>query len=262
MDVSVEQVLGWLGQYAWVFLRLTGVFLVAPVFAAAVVPTRVKLVLAMSLAVALAPGLPPVEGIDPFSADGLLTAAAQLLIGFAIGFIAQSVFDALVLAGQVIANTMGLGFATMIDPSRGVTTPVVSQIYLIMGLLLYLSLNGHLVLLATVADSFRWLPVGAQALTDAGLAQVVSWGGQIFAAGVVVALPATAALLVVNLAMGVVSRAAPQLNLFAVGFPVSMLFGFLVLVIGLPALDDAFRGLLEQAFQKISLALGAGGRAG
>ena len=258
MAFTAEQWLGWLGQYLWAFLRVSGAFLVAPVFGAAVVPVRVKLVLALAVSVAIAPGLPAAPTPAPFSADGLLTMAAQLLIGLAIGFVAQSVFDALVLAGQLIASTMGLGFASMLDPTRGAATPVVGQFYLILGLLLYLAMDGPLVLLGTLSNSFQWLPVGPAAFDGPGLGLLAGWGSQLFAAGLLIALPAVVALLLVNIAMGVVSRAAPQLNLFAVGFPVSLLAGFAVMVLALPALEGAFGRLFVQAIALIESASGVG----
>jgi flagellar biosynthetic protein FliR len=143
-----------------------------------------------------------------------------------------------------------------VDPARGGATPVLSQFLLILGILLFLSVDGHLALIGVLVESFRWAPVGPAGLAPEGLWSLVLWGGKVFEAGLVIALPALIALLGINLGMGVVSRAAPQLNLFAVGFPVAMLFGFLVLLLSLPALRGAFLGLLEGAF---AVAAGAGG---
>lgn len=242
--------------YAWAFLRLSGFLLVAPLFGQSLVPARVKIVFALVTTLMLAPLAPPARFIDPFSATAFLTVAQQLLIGVALGFIVQIVFDALLLAGQVIANTMGLGFATMVDPNRGASTVVVGQLFLILGVLLFLSLNGHLVLLGTLADSFRWLPPGPDGLTAPALATVAAWGGKMFSSGVLIALPAVVGLLLVNLALGVVSRAAPQLNLFAVGFPASMLLGFAMLMLSLPSLQGAFERLLLEAFSSAPQILG------
>ena len=247
MAFTAEQWLGWLGQYVWAFLRISGALLVAPVFGATVVPMRVKLVFGLALAVVIAPGLPATPVPAPFSADGLLTMAAQLLIGLAIGFVAQSMFDALVLAGQLIANTMGLGFASMLDPTRGAATPVVGQFYVIVGLLLYLAMDGPLVLIGTLASSFHWLPVGPVGFQGPALAQLAGWGSQLFAAGLLIALPAVVALLLVNLAMGVVSRAAPQLNLMSFGFPVGLLAGVWMLWIAAPWMINAITGQISQS---------------
>ncbi|MCZ8129761.1 MAG: flagellar biosynthetic protein FliR [Steroidobacteraceae bacterium] len=255
--VDLDALIGALYAHAWPFLRITGLLLVAPVFSAALVPRSAKMVLAITLAVAIAPTVPPAPALEPLSALALLTAVQQLLIGVAIGFAVQVVFDALLLAGQVIALTAGLGFATLVDPSRGVTTPVVGQLYIIVGLLMFLAVDGHLLLLQVLADSFLWMPPGPAGIDSVSLATLVAWGGRIFEAGIVIALPAVVGLLVLNIALGVISRAAPQLNLFSVGFPLGMLFGFLMLVLSLPALQGSFERLLADALDVAARAAGA-----
>ena len=255
--VDLDAIVRTLYAYAWPFLRITGLLLVAPVFGANVVPRRVKMVLAVTLTLVIAPMVPPAPAMEPFSALALLTALQQVLIGVAIGFAVQVVFDALLLAGQAIAMTMGLGFATLVDPSRGIATPVVGQFFIILGLLMFLAVDGHLLLLHVLADSFRWMPPGPAGIDSVSLATLVAWGGKIFEAGIVIALPAVVGLLVINVALGVVSRAAPQLNLFAVGFPLGMLFGFLMLVLSLPALQGSFERLLLQALDVAAKAAGA-----
>ncbi len=190
------------------------------------------------------------------SAAGLLAAMQQVLIGVAIGFAVQLTFDALVVAGQTIAMTMGLGFATLVDPNRGATTPVLSQFMLIIGLLVFLAIDGHIMLIAVLVESFRWAPVGSNGFGPEQAWAMVGWGAKIFEAGLAIALPAVVALLTINLGMGVVSRAAPQLNLFAVGFPVAMLFGFLVLLLSLPTLQDSFIALLEESFEMAASLVG------
>lgn len=247
LDLDLSRILGSLHVYLWPLLRISGLLIVAPVFGANVVPRRVKVVLALALTAVLAPLAPPMPAIDLFSATAALTAAQQVLIGIAIGFAVQVCFDALLLAGQAVALTMGLGYAMLIDPNRGMQTPVVGQFFLILGLLLFLAFDGHLLLLGVLADSFRWLPPGPRGLDGASLATLIGWGGKIFEAGIVIALPAVVGLLVVNLALGVVSRAAPSLNLFAVGFPVSMALGFGLLMLSLPTLQSSFERLLLQS---------------
>jgi flagellar biosynthetic protein FliR len=256
MEFEAGQLTGWLTALLWPLLRVSGLILVAPVLGANVVPARLRVALALALAVLVSPLAPPPPALDPLSAAGVLAMATQVAIGVAIGFAVQIAFDALVMAGQLVAMTMGLGFATLVDPARGGATPVLSQFLLILGILLFLSVDGHLALIGVLVESFRWAPVGPAGLAPEGLWSLVLWGGKVFEAGLVIALPALIALLGINLGMGVVSRAAPQLNLFAVGFPVAMLFGFLVLLLSLPALRGAFLGLLEGAF---AVAAGAGG---
>ncbi|HUO81210.1 MAG TPA: flagellar biosynthetic protein FliR [Steroidobacteraceae bacterium] len=244
LTLDFTRLLAGLEGYGWAFLRVTGFMLLAPVFGAALVPRRVKLVLALALTLILAPLTPATAAIDPFSATALLTAAEQVLVGVAIAFVVQVVFDALSLAGQLVATTMGLGFATMIDPARGASTAVVSQFYLILGMLIFLALDGHIALISVLADSFRVLPPGPAALGPESFLALARWGGRIFEAGTMIALPAVVGLVLVNLALGIVSRAAPQLNLFAVGFPISMLLGFTMLMLSLPTLQ----GNLERLF--------------
>jgi len=244
LTIDFTRLLAGLEGYGWAFLRVTGFMLLAPFFGAALVPRRIKLVLALALTLILAPLTPPTAAIDPLSATALLTAAQQVLIGIAIAFVVQVVFDALSLSGQLVATTMGLGFATMIDPARGASTAVVSQFYLILGMLLFLALDGHIALVGVLADSFRVVPPGATSLGPDAFLALARWGGKIFEAGTMIALPAVVGLVLVNLALGIVSRAAPQLNLFAVGFPISMLLGFAMLMLSLPTLQ----GNLERLF--------------
>ena len=248
LTIDFIKLLAGLEGYGWAFLRVSGFLLLAPVFGAAAVPRRTKLVVALALTLILAPLMPVTAAIDPLSAIALLTAAQQLLVGVAIAFVVQVVFHALVLAGQVVATTMGLGFATLIDPNHGAGTTVVSQFYMILGTLIFLALDGHIALLGVLADSVRQLPPGPAALGPDALLAVVRWSGRIFEAGTMIALPAVVGLVLVNLALGVVSRAAPQLNLFAVGFPISMLLGFAMLMLSLPTLQGNLERLLLEAF--------------
>ena len=246
-----------LQDYAWPFLRITGLVLTAPLLGASVVPRRAKLALVVLLTVALAPGVPKLATLEPLGATALLTAAQQLMIGASIGLCVQIVFDALLLAGQLIATTMGLGYATLIDPNNGAGTAVVGQFFTIIGMLLFLAVDGHLLLLGVLADSFRWLPPGPEGFDGPGLSTLLGLGGRMFEAGVMIALPAVMGLLLVNLALGVVSRAAPQLNLFAVGFPASMLLGLMMLMLSLPALHGSFERLLADT---LAAAAHVGGR--
>jgi flagellar biosynthetic protein FliR len=152
------------------------------------------------------------------------------------------------MGGQLLANSMGLSFAFNVDPLRGASTPVLGQFYMILATLVFLALNGHLTLIEVLVDGFRTLPVGIDGLGTEGLWQVTRWGEQIFRGAVIVALPGMTALLIVNLAFGVVSRAAPSLNLFAIGFPVTLICGLVVILVGLPTVQTAFVGMMREAF--------------
>jgi flagellar biosynthetic protein FliR len=182
-----------------------------------------------------------------------------VIIGIAIGFCLQVLFDAVTLGGQLLANSMGLSFAFNTDPVHGVQTPVLGQIYNMLVMLTFLSLDGHLKLIELLVDGFRTMPIGTGGLGQEGIWSIVSWGSQLFSGALAVALPGVTALLIVNVAFGVMSRAAPQLNLFAVGFPISLVFGLLILLAGLPSMQTTFTGLLEQGFGLLRKLLAVGG---
>lgn len=248
ITLSTGQLEAWLAQLFWPFIRIGACLMVAPTFAAAPVPARVRIVLAGAIALIVAPLVPTPAQITPFSAAGMVITVQQVLIGVALGFCLQIIFDAVTMGGQLLASSMGLSFAQSIDPLRGASTPVVGQLYNILLMLMFLALNGHLRLIDVLVDGFRTLPVGASGLGAEGIWRLIGWGTQIFAGAVAVALPGVTALLIVNLAFGIVSRAAPTLNLFAVGFPVSLVLGLAIVFAGLPALEASCTRLLENAF--------------
>ncbi|MGD9598621.1 MAG: flagellar biosynthetic protein FliR [Steroidobacteraceae bacterium] len=229
------------------FVRIGACLMVAPVFGASYVPARIRLILAAAIAVLVAP-LAKVPPIDLLSPGGALVIGQQIVVGVAIGFALQIVFDAVALAGQLLANSIGLSFAFNQDPLRGVSTPVVGQLYLLLVVLTFLALDGHLALIALLVDGFRTLPVGASGLDTQALWTLILWSGQVIYGALAVALPGMTAMLVVNLAFGVMSRAAPTLNLFAVGFPVTLAFGLVVVLLSLPAVQSGFIRLASAAF--------------
>ncbi len=252
MHFTDTQIIGWLTAYFWPFVRIAAALAVAPVFSARLVPARIRLALALGLTAVIAPLVPPAAIADPVSAAGLLITCQQFLIGLIIGAVLQMVFDAMVVAGQTAAMSMGLGFAFMIDSQRGVSVPVLSQFFLVLTTLLFLAVDGHLALIGLLAESFVAMPVGDAGLLRDGLWGAAMWGSKLFAGAMLVALPAVAALLVVNFSFGVMSRAAPTLNLFAVGFPVTLTLGFVIVLWSLPGLQAAVLGLTEAAFAFLS----------
>jgi flagellar biosynthetic protein FliR len=247
VQITTAEILGFVGAWFWPFARVAAAIMVAPVFNARVVPKRARLALAVALTLVVAPAMPAAAAPAPFSAPGLLLIAQEMLIGLAMGFALQLTFDALVIAGQTVAMSMGLGFAFLLDPQRGVSVPVLSQVFVMLATLTFLALDGHLALIETLVSSFTSFPVGSSIGRD-GAWQLVGFAGTVFAGALQVALPAAVALIVVNLAFGVMSRAAPTLNLFAVGFPVTMALGFVILLWTLPNVQTSFVSLLSAAF--------------
>lgn len=247
--VTMVQLEGWIGAAFWPFVRIGACLMVAPLFSASYVPARLRIVIALALTVVLLPVIPRPLTLTLLSADGIVTTAQQIVIGVAMGFTLQLMFDALTLAGQVLANAMGLGFAFTIDPLRAVSTQSLGQLYVLLGSLTFLALNGHIALLETLARSFQTLPIGPQGLSPAALHALANWGSIMLLGAVRIALPGLTALLVINLAFGVTSRAAPSLNLFAVGFPITLAIGLLVVLLGLPSMQSGLIEMLGSAFQ-------------
>jgi flagellar biosynthetic protein FliR len=244
---------GLLGAKLWPFFRIAGLVMVAPVLGARLVPLRVRIALSIALTIALAPLVPVSIGFEPSLAAGVVV-AHEVVLGIAMGFCLQMIFDGLVIAGQTVAMSMGLGFAMLVDPQRGVSVPVLSQFFVILGILVFLSVGGHLAMVRMLAESFTLLPVGESLSTDS-LWVLLLWGSEMFAGAVRIAIPAVTALLVVNLAFGVMSRAAPTLNLFAVGFPATLMLGFLALMLNIRAFPGVFSDLLETAFGTVATLL-------
>jgi flagellar biosynthetic protein FliR len=251
MTFSDAQLNSWLATYFWPLMRVGAMLMAAPLFNSRQLPVKIRLLLALQITWIIAISLPQQPSVDVLSHTGLIILLQQILIGVIMGFILQMVFGALVLGGQVIAYSMGLGFASMVDPQNGVQVPVVAQYYLILATLLFLTFNGHLLLIELLADSFHTLPVAVDGITRNDLREVVAWGSRMFAGGLLIALPIMGAMLMVNMGMGVVMRAAPQLNIFSIGFPITMLMGFALIWVTLPNVLVVFNDLLEEAFQLI-----------
>ena len=247
-SITTGQLEGWLAQLLWPFVRVSSCFMVAPAFGALFVPPRIRVVLAGAIAMIIAPLIPTPTDITVFSAMGMVVTVQQIIIGIAIGFSLQLLFDAVTLGGQLLANSMGLSFAFNTDPMHGVQIPVLGQIYSMLVMLTFLALDGHLKLIEVLVDGFRTLPVGTSGLGQDGIWSIVVWGSLLFSGALQIALPGVTALLIVNIAFGVMSRAAPQFNLFGVGFPITLVFGLLIILAGLPAMQTTFAHLLSDAF--------------
>ena len=224
-EIPADLINQWIGQHLWPLFRLASFMMVIPFIGTQLVPARVRLGLALIITILVVPMIPPVPQVDAFSADAVVITLQQILIGVGMGFALTALFQLFVVAGQLIAMQMGLGFASMVDPANGVNVPVLAQIYTITITLLYLAMNGHLVAFEVFIESFRTLPIGLEGLGQAGvweLAHRVSW---MFVAATLLALPAVTAVFIVNISFGVMTRAAPPMNIFALGFPIGLIFG-------------------------------------
>jgi flagellar biosynthesis protein FliR len=231
----------WLSGLLWALGRVGGFCMIAPIFNATVMPARIRVALIVVLTLVLSP-LAPTQ-TDLFSATGAATMVTQILIGGSIGFVLQLIFQAVSYGGVLIGQSMGLGFAEMVSPTSNTSSPVLGQYYLVMVSLLFLAMDGHLQVISLLADSFRSLPPGATGLDEKSLWSVVMAGGDLFKGALRVALPAMTALLLVNIGFAATSRASPSMNLFAVGFPISICMGFIALWLAMRGLADAYTSL-------------------
>lgn len=248
ITVTSAQLNAWLAMLMFPLARVLGLFAIAPIFGGTGVPRRIRLVVGLAVTFALLPGLPPVPAISPGSWTGILIVAQQMLIGILMGLTLRIVFAAVDVAGEMIGLQMGLSFAVFYDPQSSGQTPVLGEFLSLLTTLIFLAMNGHLLTISVLAESFHLLPIGTTPMSAPGLAAAVSWAAVLFSAGVLLSLPVVAALLIANIAMGVLSRVAPQLNLFAVGFPVTIVSGFAVLTISLPYFGSAMERLFDQGF--------------
>ncbi|MBD9484340.1 flagellar type III secretion system protein FliR [Pseudomonas sp. PDM14] len=248
LELSNAQIGGWVGQFLLPLFRIASMLMVMPIIGTQIVPTRVRLYLALAISVLLVPTLPPMPVVDAVSVQAMLLISQEILIGVMFGFILQLYFHLFSVAGQIIAIQMGLGFASMVDPTNGVSVPVLGQFLLMLVTLLFLAMNGHLVVFEVLAESFVTLPPGGGLLLNHywELAGKLTW---VMAAGLLLALPIVTALLVVNLAFGVMTRAAPQLNIFSIGFPLTLVLGIFIFWVGLADFLAHFQELTVDALQ-------------
>ncbi|MGK0444786.1 MAG: flagellar biosynthetic protein FliR [Bermanella sp.] len=249
LNLDGTEISSWVSRYMWPFARIAGFFMVMPLFGTRLVTQRVRLYLALATTVVVTPILPPMPVIEAVGLETFIIIGQQILIGVALGFALEILMNIFIMSGQLVAMQTGLGMAMMVDPSNGVNVAVVAQWFLVFVNLLFITLNGHLVAIEVMADSFFSIPVGQGMLSGNTLMEIAKLAQWMFSAAIVLALPAVAAMLVVNIAFGVMARLAPQLNIFAVGFPVTMMLGLIVLWITFSGYGDKFSGLLSETFQ-------------
>ncbi len=247
LTLSTAQLDAWLAMFIYPVARVSGIVLAAPLYSHQAIPQRVKVLLIVALAIAVAPMAGTMPEVAPASATGLSILAGQVLIGLTIGFVMRIVFNAIDMAGELTGLQMGLGFATFFDPTNSTNTPVVAQLYGLFAMLFFLAFNGHLIVIGLLIKSFDVMPVASFAAGSFDAISIARYGQQVFAIGLLFALPIVAALLAANLALGVLTRAAPQLNLFAVGFPATILGGIVLLMLLLPGLLPLFENIFMQS---------------
>ncbi len=240
INFSEAELMGWLTPILWPFLRALALFSALPVLGTRTVPMRVRVALAAFIAFAAQPSLPvqPLVALD--SPLAVMLVVQQVLIGVALGFAVRVVFSAIEFAGEVIGLQMGLNFAAFFDPLSAGTVTATSRFFGTLVAWLFIVMNGHLMIIGALIQSFTTFPVGPEPFAFLRATQPQTWGAEIFRTGLWIALPLVAMLMLVNLVLGIISRVAPQINVFAVGFPITLGVGLLGMLVTLPALQAPF----------------------
>ncbi len=237
----------WIAQFFWPMIRILAMISVAPLLGNRTIPIRVKVALAILITIVAAPSLPPapVMAIDSYA--GFAQIAREILIGLSLGFAVRIVFAAVEMAGELVGLQMGLSFAGFVDPTSGGAANVVSRFFGIIAVLLFLAINGHLLMIYGVIESFQVIPINLDGSVLLQGRRLIGLGSELFRIAMTIAMPFVILLLIVNLAMGVMSRVAPQLNIFAVGFPVTLTVGMSSLLLILPYLANPITAAVERS---------------
>ncbi|GAA6170870.1 flagellar biosynthetic protein FliR [Colwellia sp. KU-HH00111] len=229
MEFTESVVNQYLADFILPFTRIAALVMTMIGFGARTTPTRIKLFLCVALTIAIMPAIPPSKVDELLSLPTFMIIGQQMLIGISLGFITVMVVNTFTLAGQIIAMQSGLGFASLVDPASGMNVPAVGQFFLILSTLLFWGMDGHLAYLQFIAASFDTLPIGNEQFSSIKYKEIVLWGSWMFATALSLALAPLTAMLLINFSFGIMTRAAPQLNIFAIGFPITMMAGLLIM---------------------------------
>jgi flagellar biosynthetic protein FliR len=243
VEITFDQLHGWLVAFLWPFMRLSAFVMASPLWGHSSAPRQVKIGLTALICVAITPTLPPMPEAPIMSWAGLGIMVEQVMIGAAMGVVMHVIFATVQAAGDFIALQMGLGFATFFSPDTGTNTMILARVFYMITLLMFLAMNGHLLALEILVNSFTTLPIGAGVNLEA-FELLARFGNTIFVLGLKLALPVVSALLIINLSLGILNRSAPQLTVFSIGFPMSLTAGVCLLMVLMTDLDR----YLEQLF--------------
>ena len=241
------QLSAWYGALFWPLVRVLALFSTAPLLSHRAIPVRIKVGLALAISAVVLPSVaaPPIS--DVLSAAGLALLVQNILVGVVIGFTVRIVMAALEMAGDLLGLQMGLSFAGFFNPASGQTQTAVSSFMSLLALLMFVAIDGHLLLVHALAESFRLFPLTPGAELPFSFDRVARMGADMFSIALTIALPFIAVMLLVNIVLGVLARVAPQLNIFAIGFPLTIFVGLGVLFLMLPYIELPLRSALERS---------------
>ena len=249
MDFDYQTLIRMISQVIWPFARIGGLIISVPVFSSVLIPTRIKVVFMFVLGWICAPLVPAELTFLHFNGLYLVYVAQEVFLGMLMGFILQLAFQVFILGGQIISMQAGMSFAVMVDPASKSSVPLVGQLYLMMLTLIFLALNGHLVIIESLLESYKVMPISHASVSQSTLWNVIIFSSWMFKKALLISIPAMLSLLVVSLSFGVMARAAPQLNIFSLGFPITLVMGIIIIKIGLPSVAAQMVEIIEDGMR-------------
>lgn len=256
MDALLQQLMQYQADLLLPFTRISAMLMVMVGFGVKTIPGPIKTAYAVAFTIMVMPVLPPSPFNNLFSFEMILRVTQQIMIGSAIGFVSVIFLQIFVIAGQAIAMQSGLGFASMVDPTNGMSVPAVGQFFLILSTLLFWAIDGHIVMLGLVVQSFELLPIGQGWLATGSYYDLAMFGGYMFAAALILSIAPLVAMLVINLSFGIMTRAAPQLNIFSIGFPFTMMSGLIVMWITMESFVFHFENSWQRSLEMMCSIVG------
>ncbi|CAM3105238.1 flagellar biosynthetic protein FliR [Pseudomonas floridensis] len=250
LALTDTQISTWVASFMLPLFRIIALLMTMPIIGTTLVPRRVRLYLAVAITVVVAPVLPAMPTVQALDLSALLLIGEQIIIGAGLGLSLQLFFHIFVVAGQIISTQMGMGFASMVDPTNGVSSATIGQFFTMLVTLLFLAMNGHLVVLEILTESFTTMPVGSGLLVN-NFWELATGLGWVLSSGLRLVLPAITALLIINIAFGVMTRAAPQLNIFSIGFPLTLVLGMVILWLTMGDILNQYQPIATQALQTL-----------
>ncbi|SHN00630.1 flagellar biosynthetic protein FliR [Pseudomonas asturiensis] len=250
LALTDTQISTWVASFMLPLFRIVALLMTMPIIGTTLVPRRVRLYFAVAVTVVVAPVLPAMPPVQALDLSALLLIGEQIIIGAGLGLSLQLFFHAFVVAGQIISTQMGMGFASMVDPTNGVSSATIGQFFTMLVTLLFLAMNGHLVVLEILVESFTTMPVGSGLLVN-NFWELANGLGWVLSSGLRLVLPAITALLIINIAFGVMTRAAPQLNIFSIGFPLTLVLGMVILWMTMGDILNQYQPMAVEALQAV-----------
>ncbi len=252
ISFTSAQLSTWLAAFIFPLARILALIASAPIFGNRQIPARIKVGLAVAITILVAPTLEIPTDLDPASAQGMFVLMQQIVAGLIMGFAIRLIFTAIEMAGDLAGMQMGLGFASFYDPQNASYTPVIAQFLGIIAALIFITVDGHLYMISALSESFHDFPISTSPPSAGAFRTITEWGGSMFRNALQFSLPLIGALLITNLALGILTRSAPQLNIFAVGFPITLAVGFAALMLTIPYLAPLMEHFTHTGLDTVS----------